>query len=404
MRGLLNPFNKAFFINIVFIIAIFLPVNASSYLIQGVIMFGLILSSSIVSRERMAGDLKYQKVFLFTWVFLSFCYNVIIGTEFNLDSVIKLGYLTILILFFPISSVFKLFKSTIFICITLIFISQISFPLQISFVTDLIDTYYAREFYFNSSETIMLNSFSGSLLDLRFGGIYRNPNQCARIITLLYAVFLVNKNYTRLNKFDVFSFLLFVPSILMTGSRTSLFIFILLSIVYCYKYLKRNFKKIIFILPISIILTIIFIKNIDLDARIFDYSELSGDGTNSSFTKKIDFLLNYVQYTSFDQPLNLFFGTFNVGHGENYVFNLSSKIHNFDSEVGYLFYSLGIVGVFLVIWFYKIIYTNTGTNVKFLMIILLWSLTSTILTNMRFSFLFLFILSLYYDKKKRINV
>jgi len=401
---LLIPYKDSAIINIIFIIAVFLPVNTSSYILQGVIIFGLVFSSSIVNRDRIEGNFKYQKLMFYLWVSLSYFYNVVMGAQFETDSIIKIGYLTIILLSFPISRTYKIFESTIFVCIILIFITQISYPLNISFIIDMIDTYYARESFFNNSEAVMLNTYTGSLLDLRFGGVFRNPNQCARIVTLLYGVFLVNKINNGSSIFNVLSLLLFIPSILMTGSRTSLVIFIMLTGLYYYYKSKYVFKKSILILPVLMVVIVIFIGNINLDGRIFDFSELSGNENNASFTTKLNFLNNYISYASKSQPFDLFIGTFNVDSGDNFVFNSNYRIKNFDSEIGYVVYSLGFVGILLILWFYIIIYKNTGHNVKLLMIILLWSLTSTILTNMRFSFLFLFVLSIYYDKAKQKNM
>lgn len=400
MQTSLSLFKKSYYINVIFVITVLMPVTTLSYMVQSF----FILFLTLIYRnnaQRYTPSFRMQKIFFLSWVVFAFIFNALSETEFYLASVIKLMYLTSLVLLFPLTKNNKIFNKTILICVILIFISQISYYFQISFVLNFIDNFYAREQFFNSSEILVADGgYSGSFANLRFGGIYRNPNQCGRMITLLFAVFLLNTK-RGIKIIDIFLFFLFFASILLTGSRTALFVFILLIFIRFFIYFKRNLKKTIFISSIFFL----FFFSLNFSGRIFDFSELGGSKKNSSFTTKRTFLKNYIDYAYRTRPMSLVFGTLTLDKGnDNFEFNSNVRIKNFDNEIGYIIYALGFFGVILIAWFYRMIYVNSQNDTRFLMIILFWSLTSAILTNVRFSFLFIFVLGLYFERKKKIKI
>ena len=392
-------------LNVIFLTFLLVPSNRNFYFFQMAVTAGLILFSFQMRKENLSAHLSVIKTLFFSWVGISIIYNLIAQTDFYTDSLIKVFYILILIVFFPICANYRISNKSIIIALFLILISQVSYILQISFVTDLIQTYYSDNFDSSSSE-ILASGYSSNFLNLRFGGIYRNPNQCGRVVTLLLAIYLINKNL-KFKTYDLLFYLIFVTSILLTGSRTALLITLLLTASVSIFYFTRNRKKVIYLIPATLTLAIVTLLFVDIDfsLRIFDFSELSGTNraTNSSIGLKIEFLSDYITNTMNRQPLDLVFGTLNVDNGENFILNYYG-LNNFDSEIGYIIHSLGAVGLLLLIWFYTTLFKITGPNVRLLMILFLWSFSSTVLTNMRFSFLFIFVLSIYMVKNTQVSL
>lgn len=390
---------KTKIINIIFILTLFFPSNTYSYLLQGVFLVGLILSSPEVNHNRFSTHFKLLKMSFILWISISFIYNVVVQTTFYKDSLIKISYISMLILFFPISGNFKIYSNTLIICLSIIVISQIAYILNIPFVVNLINIFYPDDIYSLKSEYLLSNSSNG-FLNMRYGGLFRNPNHCGRIVSLLYAIYLIDIKKSKI-LMNACVLVLFLFSILLTGSRTAFLVVTLLTVFFVHKNIFVRYKGVYFPFFILTLLFALYFGDFRIESRIFDFSELSGGDKHSSLTIKLNFLLDYIDNTLLRQPLDLIFGTFNVDNGENFVLDGNSRIKNFDSEIGYLIFSIGFVGLSLLLWFYRTVYRTTQRNTHMLMILLVWSISSAVLTNMKFSFLFMLVLSLYYQRKNK---
>ena len=389
-------------INLIFIVSILLPNKSYAYIIQGLIILYLIIGSRTLF-QRFYGILGFVKMSFLLILLLSLFYNTIVGSPFYIVSTIKIIYVSLLILFFPLAGNYKILKGSLIFCIVFIVLSQISYFLQISFFTNLIDNYYTNDIYFNSYEGLALEDTNpDSYGFIRFGGIFRNPNQCGRMVTLLYAVFLLNTSKS-FGKIDFLILNIFLFSLLLTGSRTALLIFIFLTGVRSYWFIKKKIKKFGLIIPILIFSGFFLVSNFSFNIRILNFSD-SGSLTGSSLFNKFSFLGHYI----FDNPdfdmFKLLVGNFNVDDLSDLDLNTNLRIEHFDNEIGYLIYAFGFFGLFMIICFYTIIFIRGTREVRFLMILILWTLTSTIITNMRFSFIFLFMLSLYYPTKTSVRM
>ncbi|MDC1080748.1 O-antigen ligase [Flavobacteriaceae bacterium] len=383
-------------INFIFVVSVLLPNTSLAYLIQGVFILYLISFSKIHS-QRFYGNLGFVKMMFLVILLISFFYNAIVGSSFYIDSIIKIIYISLLILFFPLARNYKILKGSLIFCIVLIVLSQISYFLQISLVSNFIENYYTNDVYFNSYESLSLDEYSGDFGFLRFGGIFRNPNQCGRMVTLIYAVFLLTTSKS-FSKVDFSMLIIFLFSVLLTGSRTALLVFIFLTGVRLYWFTKKKIKKFNVIILILMFSGFFLVSNFSSNVRILNFSE-SGTQKKSSLFNKFIFLGHYIFENPNSDTFKLLVGNFNVDNFADLDLNTNLRIERFDNEIGYLIYAFGFFGLFMIVCFYTIIFKRGTREVRFLMILMLWTLTSTILTNMRFSFVFLFILSLYYPKR-----
>jgi hypothetical protein len=388
-------------INLIFVVSVLLPNKSFAYIIQGLFILYLTIGSKTHS-QRFYGNFGFIKISFIVILILSFFYNTIVGSTLYIDSIIKIIYISFLIIFFPLTRNYKILKGSLIFCVILIVLSQISFFLQISSISNIIENYYTNDVYFNSYEGLAIDEYSGDFGFLRFGGIYRNPNQCGRMVTLLYAVFLLTTSKS-FSKVDFSMLIIFLFSVLLTGSRTALLVFISLTGVRLYWFIKKKIKNFRVIIPILMFSGFFLVSNFSFNARILNFSE-SKSLTESSLFNKFYFLGHYI----FDNPnldmFKLLVGNFDVDNLSDLDLNTNLRIERFDNEIGYLIYAFGFFGLFMIVCFFTIIFKRGTREMRFLMILMLWTLTSTILTNMRFSFVFLLILSLYYSKRTSIGM
>jgi hypothetical protein len=212
------------------------------------------------------------------------------------------------------------------------------------------------------------------------------------MVSLIFAIFLAQKRESGFK--DIYS-VLFLPltfiSIILTGSRTGLIIVILLTGYKIFFIQKISFFKKTVILIFSIFI-IILLGSLNLRSLDFDI------GAKSSIGLKIEFLSAYLNAASESGTiLSIFFGNF------NYLFDTKNLLGNpmlsrFDSEVGYIIYSLGLFGLISIVFFYYNLKRKTDIYYNFLLIILLWMISSTILFSLKFNLVYFIALSFSFRK------
>lgn len=133
---------------------------------------------------------------------------------------------------------------------------------------------------------------------------------------------------------------------------------------------------------------------VNFDGRIFDFSELNGSGQQASVGTKLDFLMGYIEDTLTKGNYDFLLGTFNI---DDIHYNFPGvRIERFDSEIGYLIHGVGVLSLLSIIFFFIRIFIAASKYTRFIMLILIWVTTSTILTNFRFATLYMLILSMYF--------
>lgn len=388
MKPLLN---SPFIVNSVFFLFLFLPNNMFGSLIQVILTVFIILINPNKSVGFKNFSFQLSKLLFFFAISLAFLHTFLGNYGFFFQSVFKLFYLIFLVVFFPIASRSEISDKLIFLASFFIFFTQIAYIIGLTPIVNFIDTYYTSEGYFNSSEIQATSTEIVDLFNLRFGGIYRNSNQAGRIISLLFLILILNRRKKPWGKIAFASIGTMMISLLLTGSRTAFLVVIFILLYYLVFILK---KRIIGFIAIAVIAIIPFVN---LGNRILDFSELSGKKDSGSFTSKKEFLFSYVSEAIEKRPGDLVFGRFNI---DNIYKNYGQRITTFDSEIGYLLHSVGLLGILSILFFYLVIFQKASLNTRMIFVMLLWSITSTVLTNFRFSLLFIFVLSLYYEFKE----
>jgi hypothetical protein len=383
--------NSKYWVNIAFLLLLFMPNNAIGSLFQVILMVVLFMQTAF-GKTQVLKKFSLLKLALVAWLLLVLFYSQLAGYSIYAQSTIKLVSIGLFFLLFPLKLKHGIDQRLILGATVIILITQVAYVLNLNPVIDLINTYYTSEGYFNSSEVVAGNTELEDVFNLRFGGIYRNSNQAGRMITMLFAISLLNFTRPQKRKWTILaSLVLLFFGVLLTGSRTSFLVLILLSVSFVLYYLNINRTKVIlggllFVLPVFLF--------IGSGNRLLNYSEFSGNAKRGSFLSKLNFLNSYIDETSLTKPTDLVFGKFNI---DNFSYYYGQRINKFDSEIGYLIHAVGFVGLLLIVIFYLNIFVKSGPKTRFIMLLLFWMITSSVLTNFRFLTLFFLVLSLFYN-------
>lgn len=359
----------------VFFVAIFLLPNSIIY--YGIMYLFLLLTMENSFPKRA---LPY---FLVIAILFSFILNI--GGYFNLKDLLVALNISFLLFFFPYT-----FKNvsinikTIYIISFAILLSQLIFTLEITPLSNLVESIYKRDESEHEFTRFITSSF-------RNGGLYYNPNQASKYLTSLLTLVLV-LNFKNKDKL-VISLLLLI-SVFMTGSRTGFIVAVVIFTLYSVFILKSKLTSFFMFLFGGLI---IFIQGIG--TRSLNIQE------TGSFDYKINALFDYISKVSLDgNYINLLFGNFTTSYPVLLrKYSLSSLYEfGFDAEIGMLVSSYGLMFILLYILFYIGVFKKLNrTNFIIIIPFLLWPFTSTILFSIKTSIVYMSVLSIVIGIKKQ---
>lgn len=273
-------------------------------------------------------------------------------------------------------------KVLLFISVFLI-LSQFAYIFGIIDVIQLIDSIYP----FNEEQIVWTHrSISDvnelSIVNIRGGGIYRNPNQYSKYLNLLYVLVLNVRLKAHIKYLISFAFLI---SILLTGSRTGLIIFILINLA---QLTTKNNSRLLFIF----IGIVVYAISRNFTLRSFDISSGFSSGSLIQRIPSLDYIIQDLNVKS------LFIGNF---YNEDTISNLLSNNFMFDSDLLSIFFSFGLMGlVILTIIYYKLL---KFSKIKYIAPIFLYSITGGIVFDLNYFILINIILLLAQFQSKHEN-
>lgn len=316
-------------------------------------------------------------------VLMSFLLNV--SGEADSKSALTAVTIMLYIIAFPFVENVKLKNTYIYLCFGVIFLSQVCYMFHIGWAIQLIEKYYpmswGERMITYANEHVTIRNFSL----FRLGGLYHNPNQCAKYITLLMAIFLVNNKNKQISKQSLFLVLSFI-GIMMTGSRTG---FVVAATLMLMSYWTNGkMSKPIKILSIFAILVYVVYSIIQgSSSRSLDIV----DGLDGSLFAKAKLVLYYLKTET--SALALIFG-----HLDLQLFQ-SPFTYSLDCEYGYILYCYGFVGLISFAIYYFQLYKRIESSDRFFMFFLLWMLTSSVFMAYRTSFVFMLVCSSIYNRQ-----
>jgi len=235
---------------------------------------------------------------------------------------------------------------------------------------EIIDYNFAHKIIGAEGRHLLMPDYSGEeLKDMRSYGIFGNPNYAAIIMITLYSLSLEIKNNSKI----LLSIIVLI-GIITTGSRAGLLSFLIINFFLFFHNKKLNLKKIIILCAISILIVTAYY----LDLRAFRLENLT---TDQSYTLRVENLTIYIS-TLYE---NKDFLKFLFGNGLR-----DDQVYFFDSDIGNLFYSLGIIGMlsFFIVFFIKLKKLNS-LNIFYSLLPILFA--GGIFGNFKTLFFFIFL-------------
>lgn len=301
-------------------------------------------------------------------------------------SLLTAASILLCIVAFPMVNNVRLKNIYIYLCFGLIFISQVGYMLHLGFVTSIIDKLYpitwGEDFITIANENASIDNY----LDFRLGGLYRNPNHCAKYVSFLLAIYIVFNIKRPIAQKALFMFLCYF-SIMLTGSRTG---FAIGSILVLMAFLKGKNKSSALKYALTAGVLVLMIYNVvsgggGRGAKI-------EEGFHGSADMKWKLLMDYLAHE--DSIIHYL-----IGHLDLQLFNPSFDVnYSFDAEYGYLIYCFGFIGFFAFIYYFYKISCHIEKQNRVFLIVALWMLTSSIFFAYRAVFVFMLLLSTIYRR------
>ena len=381
-------------IGLIFVVAILLPHIGFLYIINPLLI--LYLGMRYSNQQKTVTQLLL--VFI---VCVSLIWNLLVGVNITSKSLIRAFYICEMMWFFPFCPSIRIPSLYLYFVSGTILLSQLCTILNIGPIISFFDSIYppSGEFDWESSEYLVSHAEDANTLsalqEIRFGGIFHNPNRCMKYVSLCLVVFLVDnfeKPFIRILPFVLIT----ITSSLLAGSRTG-FVIVVISLL-SFFYFRFNKGKSInlwsIIVPLSVsVLALIALSSI-LDLRVFRLA--IGGARDGSISSKFSNLSDYLSRV--DSLRALIVGNFSL---ESVKELYQTSYTGFDSEWGDAIYLYGFIWLIFYIAFLIMIVFNTKGEGMISLFILIWIVSSTVIISYRTSFAFMLILSKYYSSYRR---
>ena len=291
----------------------------------------------------------------------------------DMEEVIRFIPILVIIFFFPFS-LFKVNLKQVLIISILILIYIISTQYLLAIDNSLITNF--RETYYPSEINVWKYGFiekGGAVYnrEIRFGGIFYNPNVCSSNIFmyLACAVYSLNSVHSKSKQMLILYVTLgfCIYSLFLTGSRTFIIgagAFIVLKYVNIYQIIEKkkvSYKQLLFL---SIIIgMIVFLVITSIDSVIEGLFSQTG-----SASEKNSIIINYIEFMLNNDIITLVFG------GVHKV--------QFDADLGSIIGAYGLIGLVAVAGVYKNCIKEIPEAIPFIITIILASIGNTIIYNL----------------------
>lgn len=379
--NIVNKSNPPILILLVGIFTIIPNTTYGQYLRMAILLFAFIYM--IIVKKQTKIDIYTFKLIglMILSIFISMVSVYLIEHSINMQLVIhELTRLMmnslILILFFRRKSIYKYVYIVCLINIGTIFFVQLLQSISPVSINQFIRTYYVNA----DSSAHHLNLALETRGLFRAGAFLINPNICACAVVLCCPHLFKGLKNNKYRLISVISLTIAFLSIILSGSRTGLLIFAIITMIYFFLGELQNKYKILilFIVLISLIF-LLFFMNSGFSLSNYRSFDIVG-ALNQSLFEKIGIFINYFKSAN---PLYWLTGSLG-GYSSNF---------QTDSEWGYIISYFGIVGL---AWYLKLIngikFSNNDDKVFYLQYqleLILMAFTETIFMCMPVAPLFM---------------
>ena len=324
------------------------------------------------------------KTVFITALVLSFIANFAFG-DVSSKSVLTFLNILLILFCFPFIGDYKIRNIYFYIALLFILFSQFAIFMNIPLLSPLYKVLYPPSLYEGYYNYVAQNAGFHNIFNFRMSGIYHNPNQCARYVTIIFAAFILENRTQKVEKCLPY-IAITALSVLMTGSRTGLFVFAAILLVWLWlnDSVSKTKKNLVLL---GIICFFAYMLYSSIGFRGIELRE----GMDNSANLKLYALLDYLKHDN--GIMHLLFGNFDQEKFERSSINIIGQM---DSEYGYLIFNYGFVAFFAYIYFFIAVGKKLTKYNRIMLIPMLWILSSTMLLAFRPVFVFMLLLSKYF--------
>lgn len=338
-----------------------------------------------------------QPVYRFNWIVvipITFTLLLNMAQPVSMKAIVNAG--TVLMYFFCFPLVGKVRLRNFYLVLTLILIvfSQFVYMIHVPYLSDLLDRLYPiAEMDVHGVNSMRRYLSFNNVTRYRLGGMYRDPNICAKSLTMLMAAYLslnFGKSFRSLIPYVAVCFL----AVLCTGSRTGFAVSatILVAFVFLDKRISKYWRWAVVLAAVG---GMAFLLSSRFGMRSLNITQ----GFQNSASQKYLLLLDYLDHE--DSLFRLLTGYLDYDRFTPTI--VLADIVKFDADVGYLIYCFGFVGLFAIMTFFMTLFLRMDSMRFIVFAILLWMLTQSVVMAYRSFFSFMLILSCVYNAHKRID-
>lgn len=375
-----------YIVGIVFLIALFLPHTSTMLLLINPLLCLWLGYHYATIKKYRSDKIKYL---LIGSIAFSLLLNSIVGLASS-KSILTTVNLLLMLLLFPFVTDVRIRNVFLYIAIIYVIVSQITMFVNVPAISSFYEALYPlTEENGDYYQYVLSTANSGNISGYRLAGLFRNPNQCSKYVTLITAVFLLDSKIPFIKSLHFLGIAAF--SVIMTGSRTGLVVF--MTLIFVSLFLKESVSKTSKHLSIVLLVFLAAVLlNMASDFRGLRVDDGLNDSANSKFGAVIDYLSH-----EFDLIYFLF------GHLDQYLFVASSDLVHptLDCEYGNMIFNYGFIGFTLYIIFFCRLYKNFSKSERLIFVPMLWIISASMLLAYRSLFLYMLLLSKYYITSKK---
>ena len=331
---------RTLIVHIFLFLAFFLPIYSWSQYLLVLIPFFLYVT---VSDKKLYIGWNY---IVLLCLFLSLLFNSFWLIPENFKSLYKVFNLCVLLSLFPFFKYNDIYIRRWFVVtmIGIVIFTQIVWLLGLQPIIKLLDNIYPATVSYGQIGVDLSLNIGG-----RYGGVFHNPNDCSRNITILTAMYFVLSG--RNKRIDFLVLFLMCFSIFLTGSRTGIIMFCATVSIYILNQEGITKKQKLFILS-SVLLVLAFI----LIYAVGDNTRIKTISFNVGKSERMFYIVEILTNT-FNNPIEYAFGNLYQERQSVLGFGFSG---GFDSDIGNIIYYYGLASFICLLLFIFSLYKKTG--------------------------------------------
>lgn len=295
---------------------------------------------------------------------------------------------------FPVVGNVKIHNFYFYFILSFIILTQLAYVLNIPVLVEFVNTYYPISEEDKALIHLQNTITAENMMNFRLGGLYHNPNQCARSLNMLSAVFLILNSDKPIRKLLPFIIINFY-GVLLTGSRTGFFVGSAILLLFLFIDKKVSAFSRYSLLTVSLVIFVFMLVSGSDTFRGFNVIK----GFNNSANVKFDVFKYYI--STENSVFRLL-----IGYLDNKRLVVTGDLMAyFDCDYGNVIFCYGFIGFIAIMVYFFTIFNRMDKTERIFFVLLLWIISSAIISSYRASFLFIILLSLVYSsRKKRSNL